>query len=256
MKIQIELQQPRWLARFPRPVRGLLVALTVLLAAAVPVAWASDVFTDVPGTNPHHDDITSIYNARITTGCSAGQYCPGDAVLRQSMASFMRRGFGRVAYASGGNVNLTLGAEQDLAVASIVTGGAPGGTGFVKVDATGHVWALAGAISITGPVRVRLRATRDDLGPGQPLVSSPINFSTLVPTASGGPNPNVSSAVTWVIPVPTATTLTFRVKGELDWGDGVVAAQGQISLAYFPFGSFGSSTLSTGATSDAPTGHP
>jgi hypothetical protein len=94
MKIQIELQRPRWFVRSPRWAKLLVVASVALLVVAVPVAWASDRFTDVPTTNPHHDDISTIARAGITLGCNPptnDQYCPEDPVTRQQMASFLGR---------------------------------------------------------------------------------------------------------------------------------------------------------------------
>jgi hypothetical protein len=79
MKIQIELARPRWLRR-PRTWRTRALALLVAARiVAVPVAWASHQFGDVPNTNPHHDDISAIFGARITAGCNPPAntlYCP------------------------------------------------------------------------------------------------------------------------------------------------------------------------------------
>jgi hypothetical protein len=241
MQIQIKVESPRWL-RLPRRRSAKLgVALVAALVVAVPVAWASHNFTDVPDSNPHHADIAAVYGARITTGCTPTTYCPGDAVTRQTMATFLRRAMGRAAYAAGNDVTLSDGLTKDLAVASIVAGGAAGGTGFVKVDATGHGWQNAGSI---GPVRLSLQVVRDGGG------SSRFNYATLMPTAAGQPNPNATSAVTWLVAVPTGTTQTFRLKGTRDWGTGPLIAQGQITLTYLPFGSAGTATLSDGAAGD------
>lgn len=69
------------------------VAMAVLIAAPLAVV-ASDAFTDVSDTNVHHDDITWLADADVTKGCNPPantEFCPGDPVLRQQMASFMRR---------------------------------------------------------------------------------------------------------------------------------------------------------------------
>jgi hypothetical protein len=49
-------------------------------------------FTDVPAQNPHAADIDAIAAASITVGCGGSSYCPSDAVRRDQMASFLRRG--------------------------------------------------------------------------------------------------------------------------------------------------------------------
>jgi hypothetical protein len=62
---------------------------------AIPIAVvASDAFTDVPESNVHHADIAWLKDARVTIGCNPpanSEFCPGDPVLREQMASFMRR---------------------------------------------------------------------------------------------------------------------------------------------------------------------
>ena len=68
---------------------GIVVA--VLVALGVPAAWASDRFTDVPNSNPHHDDINTIARIGITSGCTPTLYCPTDPVTRQQMGSFLAR---------------------------------------------------------------------------------------------------------------------------------------------------------------------
>ena len=71
--------------RFPAIIVACLVTLVV------PAAWASDQFADVPNGNPHHDDINTIARAGVTLGCTPTLYCPGDAVTRQQMGSFLAR---------------------------------------------------------------------------------------------------------------------------------------------------------------------
>jgi hypothetical protein len=109
----------------------------MVAAVAVPAAWANHQFSDVPSSSPHHDDISTIALAGITTGCAPSLYFPGDAVTRQQMASFLRRGLGRVARAA---VNVSV-PEADTPVATMtITPGLPasaigGATGFIKADA-------------------------------------------------------------------------------------------------------------------------
>lgn len=80
----------------PAPKRRLtafVVAMAVLIATPLAVV-ASDAFTDVPDSNVHHADITWLADAGVTLGCNPPantEFCPGDPVLRQQMASFLRR---------------------------------------------------------------------------------------------------------------------------------------------------------------------
>ena len=80
----------------PAPKRRLTafaVAMAVLIATPLAV-MASDRFVDVPDNNVHHADITWLADAGVTLGCNPpanDEFCPEDPVLRQQMASFLRR---------------------------------------------------------------------------------------------------------------------------------------------------------------------
>jgi hypothetical protein len=54
---------------------------------------AADHFNDDDGT-AHEDSINRIYEAGITTGCSATRFCPGGLVTRAQMAAFLHRALG------------------------------------------------------------------------------------------------------------------------------------------------------------------
>jgi hypothetical protein len=76
-----------------RRLTAFAVAMAVLIATPL-VVGASDSFTDVPDSNVHHDDITWLADSGVTLGCNPPDntnFCPGDPVLRQQMASFLRR---------------------------------------------------------------------------------------------------------------------------------------------------------------------
>jgi hypothetical protein len=49
-------------------------------------------FTDVGTDNPFFAWIQKMAQVGITTGCGATTYCPGDAVTREQMATFVMRG--------------------------------------------------------------------------------------------------------------------------------------------------------------------
>ena len=53
---------------------------------------SSDYFTD-DATSVHQANINALAEAGIATGCGAGLYCPGAAVLRGPLASFLHRAF-------------------------------------------------------------------------------------------------------------------------------------------------------------------
>ncbi len=76
-----------------RRLTAFMVAIAVLIATPL-VVMAADAFDDVPNSNVHHDDITWLKDNGVTAGCNPPantEFCPGDPVLRQQMASFMRR---------------------------------------------------------------------------------------------------------------------------------------------------------------------
>lgn len=92
----------RWLRRVT------MVAATAAVVAPTAV-WAVDSFPDVADGNTHHDNIAWLSDNGITSGCGDGtNFCPGDAVNRQQMATFMRNLAGHVV-AAGVSVEHTLG---------------------------------------------------------------------------------------------------------------------------------------------------
>jgi hypothetical protein len=250
MRIQIEVTRPRWL-RLPRTWRTrALLTLVVAGAVAVPVAWAAHQFTDVPNTNPHHDDISAIFGARITAGCNPPAntlYCPDQAVRRDQMGSFLRRGLGRSAQGTfhGEPILATDGTWTDLSTLNITAGGTTGGTGFVHL--TG---AFSGYITDTTgcPCMARFRILR--VSPSQESLwffASPPNAipSGFFASADGGTN-------TWVVPVPTGAVHQFKLQGQRAGGAGTVRGYGNLIGVYTPFGSTGGSTL--GGEGGAPAG--
>jgi parallel beta-helix repeat protein len=67
------------------------------LAGTLPKGWLAD-FSDVPQAHLFHGAVEKIFRAGITSGCGAGEYCPGDAVNRAGMAVFLLRGIHGSAY--------------------------------------------------------------------------------------------------------------------------------------------------------------
>lgn len=75
--------------------RPVVVATVCLAVVALPLGlWAADSFSDVSSSNVHRNDIAWLQDNDVTLGCNPPtntQFCPGQPVLRQQMASFMRR---------------------------------------------------------------------------------------------------------------------------------------------------------------------
>jgi xanthosine utilization system XapX-like protein len=232
MKIQIELVRPRW-ARLPRTRRRrVLVALLAVAVLAVPVAWASHDFGDVPTASPHHDDVTAIRQAGITTGCNPPAntaYCPDQPVRRDQMASFLRRGLGRVGLSGfegvpGTTVESVVGTRQIVAGVPSAADG-PDVRGFVRADAavTIHVTDASGCpCTFVGNLfleggfwmagRFTLLTVREPGDYVMPLVG--------VAGVSSG--------------VKTVQVRVWRPVGSAE-----ALAWGNLAVSYFPFGPFG-----------------
>jgi hypothetical protein len=250
VKIQIEITRPGWL-RAPRTWRTrMLLALAIAAVAAVPVAWASHQFADVPNSNPHHDDIGAIFGARITAGCNPPAntlYCPDQAVRRDQMGSFLRRGLSRAAQGSfiGEPVLATDGSWTDLSIVNITAGGTTGGTGFVHLTAsfTGYISSTTGCAC-----SARFRILR--VSPAAQSLTHYAQPPTAIP--SGIDWSLASGSISWVVPVPTGASHQFRLQGQRYGGTGTIRGYGRVNAVYTPFGSTGGATL--GEAADAPLG--
>jgi hypothetical protein len=228
--------RPRWL---------LVLSGFVLAAAAiaVPVALASDLFTDVPDSNPFHNDIGAIARAGITQGktCevpgTVPTYCPTENVTREAMAAFMHRGFGRVAEASDSFEGFSSGTDASLGSITL-TPGLPGtalaGAGaFIKVDVTVNVVASNTA--------------------GCPCVFwfQLVDNASSVYIGDWYIGATVSSAIPeMTVPLTAAYRVTgtaprqVNVVGRLEIGTGSADVFWEATAAYFPFGAAGTDTLS------------
>jgi hypothetical protein len=71
--------------------RWIVVAAVSAAVAAPSAALATHYFSDVPDDGPHAAGIEFVSLSGITSGCSADEYCPGDPVTRQQMATFLHR---------------------------------------------------------------------------------------------------------------------------------------------------------------------
>lgn len=66
---------------------------TLLGPAYLPPACTTPVFNDVPCSNPFAPWINALVARGITSGCSAGNYCPGSPVTRAQMSVFLTTTF-------------------------------------------------------------------------------------------------------------------------------------------------------------------
>lgn len=210
--------------------RVMVVLVFALVLAPAAIGAASDVFSDVPDNNFAHNAINAIFGARITAGVSPGIYNPSGNVTREQMAAFLHRGLPRVAYNE--LPTTTLSGATDLGAVTIKTGGAPGGMGFVKLDASFFAYTS----DATGcPCNVEFYMTQDG---SQTFGKSGFETIYNAPLVS-----YVDGSLTWVVPVPTDSTLTFHLRAYKNYGTATVQGSGALTALYVPFGSTGGNTL-------------
>lgn len=229
MRIQVDLRRPRWLRR-PVTWKGRTAVLSVaLLTVAVPVAWASHDFGDVPTGHPFHAQISAIKGAGITTGCGGGNYCPSDNVSREAMAAFMHRGYGRV---TQDNWDIIVpAAEIAGTVTTTITTGVASGTvgtnGFVKSDAA--VQVLSDCDSVYRAMLVlQGYGYMDAWGGWQSIPAGTYGDLSLSAAAPAGPG---------------VKTIEVRIWG----GCGGAQSVGNVTTSYFPFGGTGGNALGSQA---------
>jgi hypothetical protein len=210
--------------RFPKkwPLRVAL-ATVGLVVVAVPIAWANDVFPDVPTANPHHNSINAIANAGVTSGCGGGFYCPANNVRRDEMATFLRQSSGRGARDQVSNT-VTTGADQAIASITLTVPG----NGFVLVNAA-TTFNIAG-----GPCEVIQRIRRPTSGDA--------SFYGGTGNVTGG-NPTVTN--TLLSPVQDgAGGRIFIAEARIFSGSCTVTSHSDLNGVWIPFGSTGFSTPS------------
>lgn len=219
--------------RIPLPRRWVLAASLVVAAfvtVAVPVAWATDVFADVPFASPHHDDINSMAEAGITGGCAPGLYCPDQAVRRDQMASFLKRGLPRLSMDSTTNaVDLPITTafvliEQETTVVPGVAG-----TQYVKVDAVGQLnTGVSGGCPCTIGARIRQVS---------PEVFSPTFFFDVFV----GPGADIDDTifVSWPFQVASGTRTYELQMQAFDHTAALPVTNGAVMVQTFPFNQFG-----------------
>ena len=220
-----------------RPSLGMLLMVIALFLSFPAGVVASHLFADVPDSNTFHDNITNLYNARITTGCGLGIYCPGDAVTRGQMAGFLNRGLGR-ATSDDGAILMDGDGFATLASVTIHTGGATDGTGFVYLSGTAGFWvATDGRCPCTVGMSLE-NTTGRTTWTSVPDIDTPSDI---------GPNTkweSLSNSV--VVPVNSNTEYTFtmrvHIRATTD-ADNAFSWYGDLSAVYVPFGWNGSNAL-------------
>jgi hypothetical protein len=227
IRITIEANPGSWL----RP-RRLALGAIALAAIAIPLALASDRFMDVPNNNPHHDDISAIAGAGVTTGCGPGLYCPDEPVLREQMASFLRRGIGRVALGdltpmmsgSGGFPGGTASWSYTI-TPGLPMNALPGARGFIKVEAV---------ITVRNDVGIKCQIVGNVLLDGVDIV--PQDPVDIVDTGEWR-----TIAITGAGVVSSSGPKTITV--QLFDGCAFQTAWGTSTATYYPLGSTGGNTL-------------
>jgi hypothetical protein len=218
-----------------------------VIAFGPAVAVANHIFSDVPTSWIFHGDIERVYDARITAGCSASTYCPTENVTRGQMAAFLSRTGGRVAYDTDGFA-FDLAMQKVLATVTIRPGNVPGGTAFIKLDAS--MYAYTNGDNETGCAACTVSFYIDQRDSPNLSLASLVtlhNTSTTAQESSAG-------SITFVVPAPTGVDATFDLIASRSLGTGLVNAIGSLAATYYPFGGLGTDTLGPSISVDAGSG--
>jgi hypothetical protein len=246
VKIQLDLNRPRWL-RAPRTWRGrVLVVAAAAVIVGVPVAWAAHDFADVPNANPHHTDISRIKGAGITGGCNPPAntlYCPDQFVRRDQMASFLSRGNPRVAYTqaisdSTIEFSTTFPTDTQVATVTIQVPGVSGATQFVQVHAHMRVAQSVGA----APYSLGFYIARPSCADG----ATPANRSPIFTDAIRDGLGHTFSA-SWVMPVQPGGRIFNLCAYTLTSGRIASVSAANIVASSVPHGASGGAVLGTPA---------
>lgn len=212
--------------------RAALASVLVPVVAAVPASAADDDFSDVPGSNTHHDAISELSDAGVTAGCDDGRYCPGEDVSRDQMASFLTRGGSSVS-ADASSTVLTAGdgGVSGAPVAVDVT--APGVGGRQNVLLQGTVTVLGDGAVDGCPCDVEAFVYPAD----DERVQGPSSWTVLAGEATGSETTSVSLPVSWSVPQASGETEEYVFAVFVDGTDADdLEADGALSALTAPFG--------------------
>ena len=245
---QLDALERRVERRWRRRLVGALL-IGAILAIGPAIALASHQFGDVPNSHPFHGDIDHVYDARITAGCGGGDFCPETNVNRGQMSAFLARTGGRVAYDTNSIVT-SITTEVDLANVTMRAGNVPGGTAFVKLEASGYVYTNGNNETGCAPCQVNV-VVRWNEGGGTSLYAPAqmYNLSTVLQEID-------TFSITWVVAVPTGVDQTFRVTAARSAGTGQVNGIASLTASYYPFSGLGTNSFgaaTTDGTSSGPT---
>jgi hypothetical protein len=188
-----------------RPIRvTVLVVFALLIGPAI--VLANHQFNDVPTGASYHDDVEAIVGAGITTGCSATNYCPGNAVTRGQMAQFLNRGLG-IATSSWGTLTAAESEKSFVTTITIPAGAQSGGTGHVTVSA--DLVAAIPAGQGTCPCGVSFFVVGLDV-----KAISPIGSFLVPEDGLTGVTANTGT-VSWVFEVPSGADASFGLIAQL-----------------------------------------
>ena len=239
----------RRVSRRPRG-RWLMVVLALAtgLVLAVPLAWASHQFTDVPDGHQFHTEIAAIAGAGITGGKTCAPpgtpptYCPTENVNRQAMAAFLHRGLSRVAY-SNAVADATIESSDDwptdVMVADIdidVGGVGADVTQFVEITADVSVGDLPDTF-LTTPYFLYFYLAEGDQSDG---ANRSVTFTQRIRDAE---IENDTVSISWVRPAAPGPH-TYKLHAFTTEAQAVANVTAlALTATTHPFGSTGGSTL-------------
>lgn len=218
--------------RFGRRRNVFVAGVAAAAVVAVPLAWASHRFADVPSEDQFHANIDALAGAGVTRGCNPPAntlYCPAEPVTRSQMAAFLHRGLGRVTHRALAVGSLPRGWTMVI-TPGLPSNALPGSANFVKVDATVTVVAD----TATGcPCIVEVNTTLD----GQPITPEE-SYATVT---SGG---QVTIPITAGAKVTTAGQRNVGISVEVVQGTVTTGtARGNATVTVVPFGHAGTNEL-------------
>ena len=208
----------------------LLLSSLAVIAVAAPAA-AVDRYDDVSADATHAGAIGEVADAGVTAGCDADSFCPGDAVSRQQMASFLARTGSRATF-DANVVELSSANGYDGVPASVTVpaSGTPGGTRNVTLTGSVSVYSQGAVTSC--PCELEAFVYRDSGNQPQ----GPSSWTQLPATTSGSGRVATSLPVTWMAEIPSGTTETFRIAVFLNDGSpSGVRAEASLSAVVTPF---------------------
>lgn len=236
-----------WASARPRMAKRLTRAGLVALMLAMPVVVsAGHQFSDVPTSHTFHAAIDHLYDARLTTGCTATRFCPDANVTRGQMAAFLGRGLGRGAVNAGATGLADDWATFDnnlIAVVDLKHGGVSGGTGFVLVTASASAYTTLADVCPCelGIWLVNENTAEESAGAYTVITNVPAPPDSELTTWYEG-----AASVTHLFTVESGITGTYMLGGLMrptnpPTGD-VAGVEWNLTAVYMPFGATGGNT--------------